>query len=94
MYKLTDTETIIRISDGAFIPNNPANSDYANYLEWLEEGNKPKPADKPIPPTYQELRAAAYPPVADYLDAIVKADDLQVQKYIDECLAVKAKYPK
>ncbi len=47
-----------------------------------------------IPPTYQELRAAAYPPVALYLDGIVKADDLQVQKYIDECLAVKAKYPK
>ena len=47
-----------------------------------------------IPPTYQELRVAAYPPVADYLDGIAKADDLQVQKYIDECLAVKAKYPK
>lgn len=49
---------------------------------------------KPIPPTYQELRAAAYPPVALYLDGIAKADDLQVQQYIDECLAVKAKYPK
>ena len=65
-----------------------------NYLEWLSEGNKPKPADKPIPPTYQELRAREYPPVADYLDGIAKADDLQVQKYIDDCLAVKAKYPK
>ena len=43
---------------------------------------------------YQELRAREYPPVADYLDGIAKADDLQVQKYIDECLAVKAKYPK
>ena len=46
------------------------------------------------PNAYQELRAREYPPVTDYLDAIVKADDLQVQKYIDECLAVKAKYPK
>jgi len=45
-------------------------------------------------PTYQELRAAAFPPITDYLDGIVKADDLQVQKYIDECLAVKLKYPK
>ena len=43
---------------------------------------------------YQELRAREYPPVADYLDGIAKADDLQIQKYIDECLAVKAKYPK
>ena len=43
---------------------------------------------------YQELRAREYPPVTDYLDGIAKADDLQVQKYIDECLAVKLKYPK
>tara|TARA_B110000881_G_scaffold18269_1_gene13387 strand:- start:50 stop:340 length:291 start_codon:yes stop_codon:yes gene_type:complete len=46
------------------------------------------------PNAYQELRAREYPPVADYLDGIAKADDLQVQKYIDECLAVKLKYPK
>jgi len=45
-------------------------------------------------PTYQELRASAYPPAADYLDAIVKGDTAQAQAYIDECLAVKAKYPK
>ncbi len=48
----------------------------------------------PLPPTYQELRASAYPPAADYLDAIVKGDTAQAQAYIDECLAVKAKYPK
>ena len=46
------------------------------------------------PNAYQELRAREYPPVTDYLDGIAKADDLQVQKYIDECLAVKLKYPK
>jgi hypothetical protein len=94
MYKLTDSNLIIRIADKASIPADPANTDYAEYLEWLKEGNKPKPADKPIPPTYQELRAREYPPVADYLDGIAKADDLQIQKYIDDCLAVKAKYPK
>jgi hypothetical protein len=40
------------------------------------------------------LREKEYPPHADYLDGIVKGDDAQVQKYIDDCLAVKAKYPK
>ncbi len=39
-------------------------------------------------------RRAEYPPIADYLDSIVKGDQAQVQKYIDDCLAVKAKYPK
>jgi len=52
------------------------------------------PATLEIPRSYQELRASAYPPAADYLDAIVKGDTAQAQAYIDECLAVKAKYPK
>ena len=43
---------------------------------------------------YQRQRASEYPPITDYLDGIVKGDQAQVQKYIDDCLAVKAKYPK
>lgn len=45
-------------------------------------------------PTYADYRAAEYPPIADYLDGIVKNDQAQIQKYINDCLAVKAKYPK
>lgn len=40
------------------------------------------------------LRAESYPPMADYLDAIVKNDDVQKQNYLDACQAVKVKYPK
>jgi hypothetical protein len=43
---------------------------------------------------YQAKRAAEYPDFRDYLDGIVKGDQVQVQAYIDACLAVKAKYPK
>lgn len=43
---------------------------------------------------YKEKRRKEYPPMADYLDGIVKGDTAQVQAYIDACLAVKAKYPK
>jgi hypothetical protein len=43
---------------------------------------------------HKEKRASEYPPITDYLDGIVKGDQAQVQKYIDDCLAVKAKYPK
>jgi len=92
MYKL-GKDLIQRLADGASIPTDPANTDYANYLIWLSEGNTPEPYIEPVP-TYQELRASAYPPAADYLDAIVKGDTAQAQAYIDECLAVKAKYPK
>lgn len=43
---------------------------------------------------YQRLRAKEYPPITDYLDAVVKGDLEQQQAYIDACLAVKEKYPK
>ena len=43
---------------------------------------------------YQRLRAQAYPDYRDYLDGIVKGDAAQVQKYIADCLAVKARFPK
>jgi hypothetical protein len=41
---------IKRIADNAFIPFDPANSAYAEYLAWLDEGNTPLPADPPPPP--------------------------------------------
>lgn len=44
--------------------------------------------------SYQEKRATEYPPITDYLDGIVKGDQVQIDKYIADCLAVKSKYPK
>ena len=38
-------------------------------------------------------RKAEYPPMGDYLDAIVKGDQEQINEYIAKCLAVKVKYP-
>lgn len=39
--------SVVRLSDNAFIPFDPANTDYQQYLKWLEEGNEPLPADQP-----------------------------------------------
>ena len=43
---------------------------------------------------YKEQRASEYPPITDYLDGVVKGDQAQIDQYIADCLAVKAKYPK
>ena len=45
MFGQTEPSCIIRTTDGACIPFDPANTDYQEYLEWLAEGNEPEPAD-------------------------------------------------
>jgi hypothetical protein len=52
MYKQTKTiegqirnDQIQRTSDNAYIPFDPANTDYQAYLKWVAEGNEPLPAD-------------------------------------------------
>jgi hypothetical protein len=80
-------------------------NDY-NRITWNDSNTKSKPSLDELETAwaaveanekamaYKEQRVSAYPPMTDYLDGIVKADNAQVQKYIDDCLAVKAKYPK
>ena len=42
------TACIKRLADNAFIPLDPANTDYQEFLRWKSEGNEPLPADEEV----------------------------------------------
>jgi len=52
MYKLIkdpitgNINSVLRIADNAYIPFDLANTDYIEYLKWVDAGNTPIPADE------------------------------------------------
>lgn len=54
-YKLKETG-VLRLSDGASIPEAPDNRDWQEYQAWLEAGNTPLPMDEP---TLEQVRNEA-----------------------------------
>ena len=97
MYKLyksfldTEPTAIFRAVDNSYIPIDLANTDYQEYLEWVEKGNTPEAADVPPAPTYKELRAAEYPSIVDQLDKIYHTG---IDGWKTDIQVVKDKYPK
>jgi len=40
-------KTVCHVETRRWIPFEPGNTDYQEYLAWLAEGNEPLPADDP-----------------------------------------------
>ena len=76
-------QVVKTVEDEAFdAQGNQVEIDMAAVNAWVD------------PNAYKAKRAAEYPPMTDYLDGVVKGNQAQIDKYIADCLAVKAKYPK
>jgi hypothetical protein len=74
------------------ITTHPDGTTTTEVVDWTAEENAAHAEAEAN--AWKGARVAAYPPHADYLDGIVKGDQAQVDKYIADCLAVKALYPK
>ena len=83
IFKLYSQVVSVDDTAGAFDKDgNKVEIDLAQVNAWVD------------PDAYIANRAKEYPPITDYIDGVVKGDQAQIDKYIADCLAVKAKYPK
>ena len=81
IYKTYPSVVVIRDNDAFDEQGNPVQYDEAVVQAYIDSH------------AYVEKRQAEYPSFIDYLDGIVKGDQAQIDKYIADCQAVKAKYP-
>jgi len=93
MYKLYKSENTYSLqTGGTSIPVDPANSDYQQFIKDVaEQGYDIVEGPDVVQPSYAELRAPEYPPIADQLDKIYHSG---VAAWKAEIKEIKDKYPK
>jgi hypothetical protein len=72
-YQLTTGDAVLRIADNAFIPPDPANTDYQAYLKYVEDGGEvlPAPEPEPVPELTPAEKLAAAGLTVDDLKALL-----------------------
>lgn len=99
-YTLNSIGGIVRDSDGAFIPQDPLNSDYAAYLAWVAQGNTATPPPGPSAADLQkqltdfvqglmDSKAQAYH-YDNLTTAVTYADEPAVAQFQEEGQAFRA----
>ena len=94
-YKLTSGNCILRLTDNAFIPSDPANTDYQRFIQDVaEQGIEIVEGPDIIEPDYITLRQQAYPSLQDQQDMQYWDTINQTTVWKDTIASIKTKYPK
>ena len=95
MYKLHEGSSYIEKTPGYFIPVDPENSDYQQFIQDVaEQGYDIVEGPTITPLQYDELRASEYPSREDQLDMMYWDKVNGTTTWEDTIKAIKDKYPK
>lgn len=94
MYKLTNQNSVIRLTDLASIPFDKNNTDYKDYLKWLEAGNTAEQADVVLEPTVEQKREQAYRIESDALYFQEKRGEVPEGTWLKKVDDIKKRFPK
>ena len=95
MYKLHEDSQYIEKRKGYFIPIDPANSDYKQFIQDVaEQGYDIVEGPDVVQPSYAELRSGEYPSREDQFDMQYHDQVDKTTTWKDTIQAVKDKYPK
>lgn len=92
MYKIINNSSVMRTTDMANIPTDPDNTDYADYLIWLSEGNTPEPAEPTPIPDYEAQRRVLYQAEADPLFFKWHRGEATQAEWLAKVAEIKARY--
>lgn len=87
----------LSLPDGAVVlrlPLDVASPIFGNTKLYFQDGVIVDSGEPIVVDSYAVKRRREYPPVGDYLDAVVSGDPDALEAYIEKCRAVKRKYPK
>jgi len=99
MYRRTDTDAVIRIEDGAVVPDDPLNRDRQEYEAWLADGNTPAPNDSDKRPVVSATPAQFRTELAlmkklDAVEALIAQLDQPTQIAFEYATEFKSDSPK
>jgi len=85
-YKLNENGSVLRVFDSTYIPPDPNNLDYVEYLAWTAAGNVADPYVEPPEQIAARQRKASFDADATRTDLLTRlrtATPAQINNYVD-----------